>query len=298
MKCFHHDDADGMCAGYWVASSVIINDREYYNDKPEFYEMNYRKKFPIEIIRHNEQVYIVDFSISPDEMSQLLKITRNVTWIDHHKTAIEKYKDFDQEIRGLRYDGISACMLTYCYVKHMTVGGEGDIKKFDKSMTNDAPMFTKYIADSDVFDFKYGDDTRNFFTALKAYDFGPTSEKWEDFAKISNYEMKMIEEGRVISSYKKALAKDYLNLGFETLFEGHRCFAVNYGYSGIGFFDSLPEGLYDAFISFAFDGTQHVVSMYSKKVDVSYIAKKYGGGGHKMAAGFQCEKLPFSRIAG
>ena len=70
----------------------------------------------METIRKDEQVYIVDYSIIPDEMRELLNITKDVTWIDHHKTAIEKYKEFEHEIRGVRYDGVSGCMLTYCYM--------------------------------------------------------------------------------------------------------------------------------------------------------------------------------------
>ena len=299
MKCFYHDDPDGICAGYWVASNVIINDTAYYNDRAEFYKINYLKKFPLEIIRPNEQVYIVDYSITPNEMRKLLRITDNITWIDHHKTAIEKYANFEHNIRGIRYDGFAACMLTYCYLKHMTLGGDGDIKSFDISMTSDAPLFTKLIADSDVFDFKYGDDTRHFFSAFSAYNFNPLSDKWNNFKNVNNYEKKMIEEGKAIALHEKAFANNYIKrLGFETFFEGYKCFAINLGYSGIDFFDDLPEEVYDIFISFAFNGTQYVVSMYSNTVDVSLIAKKYGGGGHKMASGFQCENLPFKKIEG
>lgn len=35
--------------------------------------------------------------------------------------------------------------------------------------------------------------------------------------------------------------------------------------------------------------------MYSKIVDVSNIAKKYGGGGYRGAAGFNTDKLIFER---
>ena len=135
----------------------------------------------METIRKDEQIYIVDYSISTDEMRQLLKITENVTWIDHHKTAIDKYQDFEHEIRGVRYDGIAGCMLTYCYIHHMTQRGEGDIKQFDISMIKDAPMFTKLIADWDVWKFDYGDDTRHFITAFNAYNFEPASEFWNRF---------------------------------------------------------------------------------------------------------------------
>ena len=178
MKCFYHNDADGRCAGFWVHLNVGINDQ--YQD-PSFIEMSYAKPFPMETIRKDEQIYIVDYSISTDEMRQLLKITENVTWIDHHKTAIDKYQDFEHEIRGVRYDGIAGCMLTYCYIHHMTQRGEGDIKQFDISMIKDAPMFTKLIADWDVWKFDYGDDTRHFITAFNAYNFEPASELWNRF---------------------------------------------------------------------------------------------------------------------
>jgi nanoRNase/pAp phosphatase (c-di-AMP/oligoRNAs hydrolase) len=43
---------------------------------------------------------------------------------------------------------------------------------------------------------------------------------------------------------------------------------------------------------FCFDGKQWTYSMYTlKDINVSEIAKKYGGGGHKKAAGFQSDKL-------
>jgi nanoRNase/pAp phosphatase (c-di-AMP/oligoRNAs hydrolase) len=45
---------------------------------------------------------------------------------------------------------------------------------------------------------------------------------------------------------------------------------------------------------FYFAKNKWVVSLYTTKdIDVSEIAKKYGGGGHKQAAGFTCDKLPW-----
>ena len=132
MKCVYHNDTDGKCAGFWVAHSAVMENLE---TPIEFIEMSYEKPFPMDMIKPNERVYIVDYSISPDEMRKLLQITEDVTWIDHHKTAIEKYDGFEYGIRGLRYDGIAACMLTYCYLNHMTDHGFGEIKPFDISTT-------------------------------------------------------------------------------------------------------------------------------------------------------------------
>jgi oligoribonuclease NrnB/cAMP/cGMP phosphodiesterase (DHH superfamily) len=296
MKCFYHNDSDGKCAGFWVHLSAGITDTEEFGYTNKFIEIDYRMRFPIEDIQPNEQVYIVDFSIAPEEMRDLLKITENVTWIDHHKTAIDKYADFEHDIRGVRYDGIAGCMLTYCYLHHVTKRGQGDIIPFDISMTEDAPMFTKLIADWDVWKFDFGDDTRNFQTAFYAYDFNPDSVNWLRFLEEDSFEKEMIDKGLTMTKYRDSLAEKYIKLGFETNFEGRSCFALNLGMANSEYFKSLPQDKYDILIPFSFDGDLFKVSMYSKTVDVSIIAAKYGGGGHKGASGFQCKELPFKKI--
>ena len=298
MKCFYHNDADGKCSGFWVFQCAGMTD---IHGDCEFIEMSYENPFPIDTICPNEQIYIVDYSISPDEMRKLLQITEDITWIDHHKTAIEKYDGFEYNIRGLRYDGIAACMLTYCYLNHMTRCGFGDIKPFDISMTKDAPMFTKLIADWDVWKFDYGDDTRKFITAFNSYDFHPESKEWDKFfytgfCNDPTFETELLEEGAAMIKYRDGWAKSYLErFGFETEFEGLKCFAVNLGNCNSEYFKSLPEGKYDAFMPFAFNGEKWTVSMYSTTHDISGICKKHGGGGHAKAAGFTCVELPFMK---
>ena len=104
----------------------------------------------------------------------------------------------------------------------------------------------------------------------------------------------MVIEGASIIKYRDGWAKGYLErFGFETEFEGLKCFALNLSNCSSEYFKSLPEGKYDVFIAFAFNGNEWIVSMYSNSVDVSVICKKYGGGGHKKAAGFHTKELPF-----
>ncbi|EKQ56803.1 MULTISPECIES: DHHA1 domain-containing protein [unclassified Clostridium] len=291
MKCFYHNDSDGKCSGFWIHKSLMITD----SYAKEFIEIDYRTKFPMKSIYPNEQVYIVDFSISPDDMIELLKITKDVTWIDHHKTSIEKYKDFEPEIRGVRYDGVAGCMLTYCYLNHMTQKGQKNIIPFNLLMTEAAPMFTKLIADWDVWKFDFGDNTRYFQIAFDAYDFSPSSKNWLKFFKKVNFEQEMIHEGVVMAKYRDSWAKEYIKMGFDTIFEGHKCFAVNLGMANSDYFKSIKQGKYEIFMLFSFDGDLFKISMYSDSVDVSKIAIKYGGGGHKGASGFQCKELPFKK---
>ena len=75
MKCFYHNDADGKCSGFWVFQCAGMTD---IHVDCEFIEMSYENPFPIDTICPNEQIYIVDYSISPDEMRELLKITTDI----------------------------------------------------------------------------------------------------------------------------------------------------------------------------------------------------------------------------
>jgi oligoribonuclease NrnB/cAMP/cGMP phosphodiesterase (DHH superfamily) len=300
MKCFYHADADGRCAGFWVlAKGVFEGDELGY-----FIEINYGKPFPLDIIQPNEVVYIVDYSIEPEEMIELLKITQNVIWIDHHKTAIEKYADFPYRVKGLRKDGIAGCMLTYCFLNIMCDSTGEIIRPFDMWMTDSAPMFTKLIADWDVWKFEFGDDTRNFITAFNAYDFAPNSNNWENFINRvdedpnrnmynDHYTMELIHQGAIMRLYRDHWAKEYCRTkGFEVELEGYKAYALNLGLCNSEYFKSIEYKEYDILMPFCFDGKLWVFSLYSKTIDVSEIAKRYGGGGHRGAAGFQMDYLP------
>jgi oligoribonuclease NrnB/cAMP/cGMP phosphodiesterase (DHH superfamily) len=247
----------------------------------ECFPITYGDEFPFEQILPDELVYIVDYSITPVEMLRLKKITPNVVWIDHHKTAIDAYGlgSLPESIEGVRQDGVAACMLTFQYL-------------FPKK---DVPMFTELIADWDVWKFKYGDATRRFVTAFNAYDFSPESREWDTLKAGPVRTSMMIAEGENMIRYRDGWAADYVqNLGYRVIFEGHRCFAVNLGRCNSEFFKSL-DSQYEIYMPYVFNGEYYAVSLYSTTVDVSEIAVKYRGGGHKGAAGFQCRVLPFAK---
>lgn len=67
---------------------------------------------------------------------------------------------------------------------------------------------------------------------------------------------------------------------------GHKCFAVNMAMISSDDFviDNVDD--YDILVGFSFDGESWNYSLRSTKIDCSKVAMKYGGGGHKGAAGF------------
>jgi hypothetical protein len=84
---------------------------------------------------------------------------------------------------------------------------------------------------------------------------------------------------------------------FEMTFDGVRCIAINKPLTNSLTFSSIyDKDKHDVMLSFYLRKLgQWTVSLYSDKpeVDVSIICKARGGGGHKGAAGFTCERLPW-----
>lgn len=315
MKCFYHNDMDGRAAGFCVHAWVGLHDNylDAYTFEDNFIPIDYSKPFPLETIRKDEQVWIVDYSISPDEMRRLLGITQDVTWIDHHKTAIEKYADFPYAIRGIRKDGEAGCVLAWKYIHWWTDRGEGEIDlKRDRSEHYPVPTAIMYVGDRDIWAWKFGETTKHFHAGAQSHNTLPYSEFWwrcldreieprpgtgNTEARIRGIEFfdKLLSDGKVVERYRRFYYQDYCaELSFPVEIDGHKALALNVakvGSEALGGDEAFKE--HAILCPFYFDGKQFTVSLYSKTVDVSEIAKKYGGGGHKGASGFQCQKLPF-----
>lgn len=263
--------------------------------------MDYNSEFPLDDIREGDAVYIVDYHLPPEIMLELLKITSNVYWIDHHKTAIEKYKAFPEKIMGLRVDGTAACVLTYIYFNLATLEGSGKAFPVTKEMIEETPYFTRLIGDWDTWKFEYGEETKRFQTGMLMRDTTPKADVWQRLyeynERYDDAHGTIVDEGRVALLFRDQWAKDYLDhIGFETEFEGHRCFAVNLAHCNSEYFKSIEDKGYDIYIPFSWNGEDWTVSLYTvKDIDVSEIAKKYGGGGHLSASGYVCKELPFSK---
>jgi oligoribonuclease NrnB/cAMP/cGMP phosphodiesterase (DHH superfamily) len=298
MRCFYHDDADGHCSAFWVYLSVGLKDSNINSDN-EFTAINYNDVFPIESIKKDEQIYIVDFSIEPDVMTELLKITKDVTWIDHHKSAIDKYDNFPTYIKGLRYDGIAGCELTYAYIHKMNTDRgttEEEMIPFEKDMLDDCPMFTRLLGDRDVWKFAFGDKSKHFHEAyLLEGSPDPDSDWWLNMGQ-DDLLTKEIEKGKLCEEHSKALNKSaFDSWGYEANFKEYKIIACNSTNRSSSLFGDLIKD-YPFVAVYTHDGEQFMVSLYSVNMDVVYLAKEYGGGGHNRACGFVCNVLPWKKI--
>jgi len=284
---FYHNDMDGECAAH------VINS---YDDWPtpsaSMRKIQYGMEFPFDEIGEGDRVYILDYSIEPEEMTRLMGITgaENVIWCDHHKTSIDKYRDFPEPIQGLRSLRVAGCVATYMYLYN----------EYPERLPKRVPYYIKLVGDRDTWAFEYGDETRVFFAGMQAEDTFPRAPIWdrlrydEDADTLNN----MLANGLIIQQYKdKTRQQATRENGFWVDFHGHKAYAVNGGRGSEPFEAVAPEA--EIWIAFSYmPGGFWTVSLYSDKLDVSEIAKRYEyqgkrGGGHPGASGFQCPYPPF-----
>jgi oligoribonuclease NrnB/cAMP/cGMP phosphodiesterase (DHH superfamily) len=268
MKCFHHTDGDGLCSGAIV--------KKFYGDKYEYIKYDY-KDFPYDSIEKDEEIILVDCSC---DFYKLLEITNNITWIDHHLSVIKEYEHL--KLQGLRVDGTAACELCWRY--------------FYPSIKT--PYAVELLGDYDVWKFAHGEATNYFQTAFYLNDHSLNSKIWDEWLNPGYFPMEELEQGKIALQYRNNYYKGLIkSLSFFAEFEGYKAICCNAGSVSSQLFDSVKEE-YDIMIPFSWDGEQWKCSVYTTKdIDVSKIARKYGGNGHLQAAGFRCKELPFKKLS-
>ena len=292
MKIFHHGDADGYAAAFAVYHFHKIEERK----NTEFIEMQYGYSVDFNSIEKDEVVFIVDFSFEIEDMRKLLEITKNVTWIDHHISSINKYKDFEYDIPGYREDGIAACELAYEYmrlIKLDKIKPEDITKEVIHKNIKTIPKFIRLIGDRDVWKYDFGDETRYFHMRLLHKGLPKPSDVYWTKLFNTNFLEEELKDGKLLLEFSNSLnSKAVKSWSYEAEFEGHKILCLNSTTRTSEVFGDKVKD-YDFVSVYTHTGKVFSVSLYSVNMDVNHIAEKFGGGGHARACGFTCEKLPW-----
>lgn len=244
-------------------------------------------------------VYVLD--LSPDcfwENPLRAEFIERLIWIDHHKSAIEKYAGTN--INGYRIDGVSACRLAWQWF------AECGSDAFARSILPGKSEFTerkvaepwsvRLAGEYDIWD-KRDPDAELFQHGLRSEELYPTT--WdsllsEDGATV----VRLLNQGRALQYAKTKENESIINsLGFTIQFEGLNFLACNHARYNSFLFTAGLQPEHDACFGFKYSKGKWEVSLYhapgKEHHDLSEIAKKYGGGGHRGACGFRVDKLPF-----
>jgi len=282
MKIFHHNDLDGRCAAA-IAWRYAENPRNLQNITT--IEVDYKDDLGpfIEKILPDERVIIVDFSFCEKDMEMVLQKTGDIIWIDHHKSAIGR--KYSVDLKGLRSNNYSGCELTWMYF----------------CSNHPIPHAVELIGDMDTWKWIYGKETERFCEGLKLcilsskkiLSLSADSYVWDEVFKNINFVNDLIVKGIVAIECRDRLSEDYRkSFGFEVVFEGYKTYVLGFvGYGSKVFGDKMNE--YPLCMNFAYDGKKWQIGIYSNTLDVSEIAVRHGGGGHKGAGGWVTSKFPW-----
>jgi hypothetical protein len=269
---------DGFTAA-WVAHKVWPD--------ADFYPMLHSDTLPDLTGR---EVVLLDITFSLPVMERLCQMASAVMVIDHHFTS--------KAVLDVLGDRVWA---------HLDMERSGAGLAWDVLMGTPRPWLVKYVEDRDLSRFQYGEKTHLYHAALTAHP--QTFEVWETFARRLPRET--IDHGKPIRAARLKLAHELcekatvieiieslpiavwcVNAPLSLTFEVNEILAERpTPWAGI----RLPV------LSWHWDGPRGV-NYYSLRSweggpDVERIARSFGGGGHKTAAGFTHEFDPENLLA-
>lgn len=281
---YHSKDLDGYCSG-------AICKRKYPDAKLIGYD--YGQEFPWAEIPEGEPVIMVDVSLPMPEMVNLAIHSSELTWIDHHLSAIKDYEqsivDYpywpnDHNFTAVLQQGKAACEIAWQYLFP------------DESMPAAVKLLGMYDTwrQSDTFDwekeilpFQYG--MRLDYTSADNFD--------QDLFKTNKFTLVWINEiqkqGVSVLKYQRQQDKLAMHGAFECEFLGYKAIMCNVRGVGSLAFDSVVNPEHQLMVGFGYTGRQWSFSLRTthEDVDVSLIAKQFGGGGHRKAAGFAVDDI-------
>jgi oligoribonuclease NrnB/cAMP/cGMP phosphodiesterase (DHH superfamily) len=266
LVIYHGNCADGFGAA-WVFSRH--GDREY-----DFHAGVYQDAPPDVTGR---EVYLVDFSYKRPIVERMREQASRLVLIDHHKTAIDDLAPLikSKAIESLVSLDYSGAMLAWQW--------------FNGHHYDEMPQLLRHIEDRDLWRFALH-RTREIQACVFShpYDF----DVWDELMKVDPQTL-AIEGAAIERKHHKDIAELTKVVTREFCIGGYTVPVANLPYtltSDAGHL--LAQGKpFAACYWDTPDGRVFSLRSTEEGLDVSEIAKQYGGGGHKHASGF---RVPYS----
>lgn len=279
--------------------------RKHFGASADYLGWDYGQPLPV-IAPEVTRIYMIDISI--DGMMD----DPRLIWIDHHKSAIEK---FAPTIPGYRIDGVAACRLAWqWFMTHNNepnrneLGAAMPAKKNYVDRDVSEPLAVRLAGEYDIWD-KRDPRAELFQHRLRSQEL--SENLWACLLVTAEPEVNGQRDIGTVAvesllEYGTALqyAKTHENAGiitsygFTTKWEGLTFLCCNHARFNSHLFTAGLKPEHEALLGFNYDGAGNWrVSLYHapghEGHDLSQIAVKYGGGGHRGACGFKVKSLPF-----
>ena len=300
--CIYHGNcADGFTAAWAVRKFFLNRGNEYsveyhagvYNDPPPDVT--------------GKIVIMVDFSYKPEVVAKMAEVASRIVILDHHKTAEEGCKNgskLGNSCQVFRLDEFAGPVnwgrVNICWYQDDCEGAWGanvyalvDMNRSGAGIAWDfffpdvpRPRFVDHVEDRDLWRFKYP-TTRAIQAAIFSHEY--TWDNWDSFEREDTCSG-LLMEGQAIERKHFKDIKELLTLCQRTMqIAGHIVPVASLPYTMSSDAGSIMASG-QPFAACYYDTAEHrVFSLRSNDdgEDVSLIAKQFGGGGHRTAAGFR-----------
>jgi oligoribonuclease NrnB/cAMP/cGMP phosphodiesterase (DHH superfamily) len=255
LVLYHADCSDGFGSAY-AAWKLLGSKAKYIPCK--------HGSSPPDVVGKN--VAICDFSFDNATTKKMIEDANTLIILDHHKSAVIELHDIAETVFDMNHSG---AIITWNFFHP----------------GKESPKFLKYIETRDLWkwDLPYSKEFSSAFDMIP-FEF----EEFEKFEDDSVFDA-AIKKGSVILSYSKTVIKKVASQARKRKLDGKDIYVVNASHwmSEIG--AHLSTFCDFVFIWYYDHGQRNIkVSLRSHgdNADVCEIAKSFGGGGHKNAAGF------------
>lgn len=283
---YHANCTDGFAAAYaaWLK----------FGDEAEYLSMNYGEwsklfeGYPQGGSKFDgRDVYVLDFNFDEVQTKTLIEFSTYFVWLDHHKTAFENWAGDERQLY------LDETEYTYIVLDNSKSGA---LLAWEYFHREPPPKFIQMVDDRDRWQFKLADSKA--FHAGMTMQKPWTFEKWKILLESGERGLgEVISVGHSVLAYQdqqvQSLVKHASQVRVPIKTEQYGCtsesgLAVNTSVhmSEVGHELANASGTF-GLIWYLDEGGVAKCSLRSNgDYDVSEVAKHFGGGGHKNAAGF------------
>lgn len=276
LVIYHGNCLDGFTAAYaaWLKYPSAEFVAGVYGEQPPACE--------------GREVYLLDFSYKEPVLASMAASAKRIVILDHHKTAQEDLND------------IQSMNNVYVYFDMDKSGARLAWEYFHPGLS--IPWLVRYVEDRDLWRFSMS-DTKVVNAALFSWEY--SFDNWTMLLRTCETaagRVNLRAEGSAIERKQAKDIKELLAVCTQELI--FCCKALPYGEVSVAC-ANLPYTLASDAAHTLAEGRPFGATYYQNKagkfifslrscedgIDVSEVAKSYGGGGHKHAAGFMVDRL-------
>jgi oligoribonuclease NrnB/cAMP/cGMP phosphodiesterase (DHH superfamily) len=289
--CIYHGNCDDGFAAAWCV-------RAAFGDDVEFYPGVYQKEPPP---HEGRDVLFVDFTYKRPVLDAMSQSAKSILILDHHKTAQEDLADIEKAPRRIdwrdaaKIDGSGTRMFALFDLERSGAAlawdyfiGDGSAIGLSPGQAKHRREFIDYIQDRDLW-LKRLPGGDEFTIALRSYP--QVFSIWDDLIRRGPKDL--IVEGRSIQRYYRLRVEELKASAYQATMAEHPIWIANAPYFAASEVagELAERGLCFGACYFEAEGGRFQYSLRSRgDVDVSAVARQFGGGGHRAAAGFSTDQ--------